>query len=56
LAVKPHGLGHHQADDSATGQAVRAAGIKPPDLFRRKENRDGMHVFGVGLAQLSDFG
>jgi hypothetical protein len=56
LAIKTHGLGHHQTDDSATGKAVRTAGIKPPDLFRRKENRDGMHVFGVGLAQLSDFG
>jgi hypothetical protein len=43
--VKAHGLGHHQADDRASGQAVTTAGIKPPDLVRRKENRDGMHVF-----------
>jgi hypothetical protein len=56
LTIKAHGLGHHQADDRASGQAVRTAGIKPSDLVRRKENRDGMHVFGVGLAQLSDFG
>jgi hypothetical protein len=54
--VQAHGLLYHKADNSATGQAGGSAGVKPADLLGRKQNRDGMHVFGVGLAQLSGFG
>jgi hypothetical protein len=56
MAMQAHGLGHDKPDYSASRKAVGAAGIKPADLLRRKENRDGMHDFGRGLAKLSDFG
>jgi hypothetical protein len=54
--MQAHRLLYHKADNSATGQASGSAGVKPADLLGREQNRDGMHVFGVGLAQLSDFG
>jgi len=54
LLMKAHGIGHDKTDHSTAGQAVRAAGVKPADLVWRKENRDGMHVLGEGLAQLSE--
>jgi hypothetical protein len=46
MVMQAHGLGHHKADHSAAGKAVGAPGIKPADLLRRKQNRDGMHDFG----------
>jgi hypothetical protein len=46
VTVETHGLGHDKTNHSAAGKAVRAPGIKPADLLRRKENRDGMHDFG----------
>lgn len=54
--MQAHGLLYHKADHSAAGKASRPPGIKPADLLGREQNRDGMHVFGVGLAQLSGFG
>jgi len=46
VTVKTHGLGHYETNHSTAGKAVGAPGIKPADLLRRKENRDGMHDFG----------
>jgi hypothetical protein len=46
VTVETHGLSHDKTNHSAAGEAVGAAGIKPADLLRRKENRDWMHDFG----------